>query len=51
MAESHPLNGVRTPPPCCDASMKPPTMKSTVNSDATRSKTASTPKTLGPRVA
>ena len=38
-------------PPSVDASMRPPTMKSTVNSDATRSKTAATPKTLGPRCA
>jgi len=34
-----------------DASTRMPTEKSTVNDGATRDKTASTPKTLGPRVA
>jgi hypothetical protein len=38
-------------PSASDASTKIPTMKSTVNSDTTRSKAAATPKTLGPRVA
>jgi hypothetical protein len=49
--ERHPFNGVKTPPPAVDASMKPPTMKSTVNNDTTRSKAAPTDKTLGPRAA
>ena len=51
MADSHPFNGVRTPPPAVDASMTPPTRSSTVNNETTRSKTAATPKTLGPRTA
>lgn len=38
-------------PPASDKSTQPPTRSSTVNSDTTRSKTAPTPKTLGPRVA
>ena len=38
-------------PSATDASTRPPTMKSTVNSDPTRSATAKTPKTLGPRCA
>lgn len=38
-------------PSASDASTRPPTMKSTVNNDPTRSKTAPTPKTLGPRCA
>lgn len=49
MADSHPLNGTKTPPPAVDASMTPP--KGSVNTDTTRSATASTPKTLGPREA
>lgn len=51
MAESHPFNGVRSPPPTQDASRVPPTKSSTVNNDAVRSKTAPTEKTLGPRCA
>lgn len=47
--ESHPFNGVKTPPSAVDASMKPP--KGSVNDNPTRSSTAMTPKTLGPRVA
>lgn len=46
---SHPFNGVRTPPAAVDASMKLPS--GSVNSDPTRSSTAKTPKTLGPRSA
>lgn len=38
-------------PTAADASTRLPTSKTTVNSEATRSKTAATPKTLGPRVA
>lgn len=38
-------------PSSSDASTRLPTSKTTVNMDATRSKTAATPKTLGPRVA
>lgn len=49
--EKHPFNGAKTPPPAVDSSMRPPTMKSTVNNDPTRSATAKTPKTLGPRTA
>ena len=49
--EKHPFNGTKTPPPAVDASMKPPTMKSTVNDNPTRSSAAATPKTLGPRTA
>lgn len=49
--DSHPFNGVREAPPAVDASMKIPTTKSTVNNDTTRTKTAPTDKTLGPRVA
>lgn len=49
--EKHPFNGTKTPPPAVDASQKPPTMKSTVNDMPTRSKTAPTPGTLGPRCA
>lgn len=45
------LNGTKTPPASVDASMRPPTMKSTVNSDTTRSTTSPHDKTLGPRCA
>ena len=38
-------------PPASDKSTQPPTRSSTVNSDATRSKTAASPRTLGPRAA
>lgn len=38
-------------PSASDKSTMPPTRSTTVNSDATRSKTAPTPKTLGPRCA
>ena len=38
-------------PPTQDASRVPPTRSTTVNNDATRSKTAPGPKTLGPRTA
>lgn len=41
----------RSPPATQDASRVPPTRSTTVNNDATRSKTAATPKTLGPRCA
>ncbi len=51
MAESHPFNGVRTPPPTQDASRVPPTKSSTVNNDTTRSKVAKSDKMLGPRTA
>ncbi len=47
--ESHPFNGTKTPPPAVDSSMSPP--KGSVNNETTRSSTAPTPKTLGPRVA
>jgi len=43
--------GTKTPPATQDASRVPPTMKSTVNMDATRSKTAVADKTIGPRTA
>lgn len=43
----YPLNGTRTPPAA--PSEKP--KGGSVNSDTTRSKTAPTPSTLGPRVA
>lgn len=45
------LNGTRTPPSVDDASRKLPTSKSTVNDNPTRSTTAPTDKTLGPRTA
>ena len=51
MAESHPFNGVKTPPPAVDASMKLPTKSSTVNDNPTRKSVAATDKTLGPRTA
>ena len=44
------LNGTRTPPPVQDSSRVPPTKSTTVN-DGTRSSTAKTPPTLGPRCA
>lgn len=47
---SHPFNGVKTPPAAVDASMRLPKGPS-VNESPTRSGTAKTPKTLGPRVA
>lgn len=47
--DKHPFNGTKTPPPAVDSSMKPPSGR--VNSDPTRSKTAPTPPTLGPRCA
>lgn len=45
------LNGTNMAPMAVDKSMRPPTMKSTVNSDPTRAGVAKTPKTLGPRTA
>jgi hypothetical protein len=50
MAKMTGLNGTRTPPMDGDSSMSLPKGPS-VNADATRSKTAATPKTLGPRTA
>lgn len=44
------LNGTKTPPATQDSSRVLPKGPS-VNSDATRSKTANTPGTLGPRTA
>ncbi len=38
-------------PPASDKSTQPPTRSSTVNNETTRSGTAKTPRTLGPRVA
>lgn len=38
-------------PPGCDKSMAPPTMKTTVNDEATRSATAPNQASLGPREA
>ena len=51
MAESKSLHdGLKTKsPPSTDASMKPPS--GSVNTDAVRTSTAPTPKTLGPRTA
>lgn len=48
---NHSLNGTKTPPATQDASRRLPASKSTVNNDTTRSATAATPKTLGPREA
>ena len=47
---SHPLNGVHTPPKFEDASNRP-RLSPSVNSEATRSSVAATPKTLGGRTA
>lgn len=38
-------------PKACDASTRPPSMASTVNSDTTRGATQPNQKSLGPRVA
>lgn len=49
MAESHPFNGVHTPPKVVDASMKMP--KGSVNDNPARKSSADTDRTLGPRSA
>lgn len=40
-----------TSPKACDASTRPPSMSSTVNSEPTRGSTQPNQKSLGPRVA